>query len=201
MPRGSRKIQCPRGTIFSLVPATSMRGPSFLRKNMKIQSLTLKVLDFKLVLLFWMSCSVIGSVSFSSSILRSFRATKIMQDDQPTNLDLHWQTESVDLPTDIQCVSVDSASLIIYSEIKATEVPFRSWKCYLCSFYFRIDNETGGIQWNTLYKIAHFYTLWHYLCLWLYWKLALHQKAKSGNVNVILWPKVTTSMFWTTFPP
>ena len=34
----------------------------------------------------------------------------------------------------IQCVSVDSASLIIYPEIKATEVAFQSWKPYLCSF-------------------------------------------------------------------
>ena len=38
----------------------------------------------------------------------------------------------------IQCVSVDSASLIIYPEIKATEVPFFSWNTYLCSFTFRI---------------------------------------------------------------
>ena len=43
----------------------------------------------------------------------------------------------------IQCVSVDSASLIIYPEIKATEVTFSALKRYLCSFYFRIDNETG----------------------------------------------------------
>ena len=51
----------------------------------------------------------------------------------------------------IQCVSVDSASLIIYPEIKATEVTFSALKRYLCSFYFRIDNETGGIHRNTLY--------------------------------------------------
>ena len=38
----------------------------------------------------------------------------------------------------IQCVSLDSASPIIYPEIKATEVPFQSWNPYLCSFYFRI---------------------------------------------------------------
>ena len=54
----------------------------------------------------------------------------------------------------IQCVSVDSASLIIYPEIKATEVRFSALKRYLCSFYFRIDNETGRIQWNTLYIIS-----------------------------------------------
>ena len=52
----------------------------------------------------------------------------------------------------IQCVSVDSASLIIYPEIKATEVAFSALKRYLCSFYFRIDNETGGIHRNTLYS-------------------------------------------------
>ena len=52
----------------------------------------------------------------------------------------------------IQCVSLDSTSLIIYPEIKATEVSFQSWKCYLCSFYFRMDNETGGIYRNTVYK-------------------------------------------------
>ena len=46
----------------------------------------------------------------------------------------------------IQCVSVDSASLIIYPEIKATEVAFSALKRYLCSFFFRIDNETGRIQ-------------------------------------------------------
>ena len=52
----------------------------------------------------------------------------------------------------IQCVSVDSASLIIYPEIKATEVTFSALKRYLCSFYFRIDNETGGIDRDTLYS-------------------------------------------------
>ena len=46
---------------------------------------------------------------------------------------------------------MDSASLIIYPEIKATEVTFSALKRYLCSFYFRIDNETGGIHRNTLY--------------------------------------------------
>ena len=46
----------------------------------------------------------------------------------------------------IQCISVDSASFVIYPEIKATEVPFQSLKTYLFSFYFRIDNETGRIQ-------------------------------------------------------
>ena len=54
----------------------------------------------------------------------------------------------------IQCVSLDSASLIIYPEIKATEVTFSALKRYLCSFYFRIDNETGGIQGNTVYILA-----------------------------------------------
>ena len=58
------------------------------------------------------------------------------------------------IKTHIQCVSVDSASLIIYPEIKATEVLFQSWKCYLRNFYFRIDNETGGIHRNTLYSRA-----------------------------------------------
>ena len=51
----------------------------------------------------------------------------------------------------IQCVSLDSTRLIIYPEIKATEVTFSSLKWYLCSFYFRIDNETSGIHRNTLY--------------------------------------------------
>ena len=51
----------------------------------------------------------------------------------------------------IQCVSVDSTSLIIYPEIKATEVAFSALKHYLSSFHFRIDNETGGIHRNTLY--------------------------------------------------
>ena len=53
----------------------------------------------------------------------------------------------------IQCVSVDSTSFVIYPELEATGVRFTALKRYLCSFYFRIDNETGGIQWNTLYKI------------------------------------------------
>ena len=51
----------------------------------------------------------------------------------------------------IQCVSVDSTSFVIYPELEATEVRFSALKQYLCSFYFRIDNETGGIQWNTLH--------------------------------------------------
>ena len=53
--------------------------------------------------------------------------------------------------TNIQCVSVDSASFVIYPETKATEVSLSALKRYLCSFYFRIDNETGEIQRNTLY--------------------------------------------------
>ena len=52
----------------------------------------------------------------------------------------------------IQCVSVDSTSFVIYPELEATEVRFPALKRYLCSFYFRIDNQTGRIQWNTLYK-------------------------------------------------
>ena len=60
---------------------------------------------------------------------------------------------------DIQCVSLDSTSFIIYPEIKATEVSFSALKRYLCSFYFRIDNETGGIHRNTLYiprfRVSH----------------------------------------------
>ena len=46
----------------------------------------------------------------------------------------------------IQCVSVDSTSFVIYPELEATEVRFSALKQYLCSFYFRIDNETGRIQ-------------------------------------------------------
>ena len=46
----------------------------------------------------------------------------------------------------IQCVSVDSTSFVIYPELEATEVRFSALKRYLCSFYFRIDNETGRIQ-------------------------------------------------------
>ena len=46
----------------------------------------------------------------------------------------------------IQCVSVDSTSFVIYPELEATEVAFSALIRYLCSFYFRIDNETGGIQ-------------------------------------------------------
>ena len=46
----------------------------------------------------------------------------------------------------VQCVSVNSASFVIYPELEATEVRFSAFKRYLCSFYFRIDNETGGIQ-------------------------------------------------------
>ena len=48
--------------------------------------------------------------------------------------------------TTIQCVSVDSTSFVIYPELEATEVRFSALKRYLCSFYFRIDNETGHIQ-------------------------------------------------------
>ena len=40
----------------------------------------------------------------------------------------------------IQCVSLDSPSFVIYPDIKATEVKALKLKCYLCSFYFRIDN-------------------------------------------------------------
>ena len=50
---------------------------------------------------------------------------------------------------------MDSPSLIIYPEIKATEVAFSALKQYLCSFYFRIDNETGKIHRNTLYTHTH----------------------------------------------
>ena len=46
----------------------------------------------------------------------------------------------------IQCVSVDSTSFVIYPELEATEVRFSALKRYLCSFCFRIDNETGRIQ-------------------------------------------------------
>ena len=46
----------------------------------------------------------------------------------------------------IQCVSVDSTSFVIYPELEATEGRFSALKRYLCSFYFRIDNETGRIQ-------------------------------------------------------
>ena len=56
------------------------------------------------------------------------------------------EQQVVQLELNIQCVSVDSACLIIYPEIKATEVAFSALKRYLCSFYFRIDNETGRIQ-------------------------------------------------------
>ena len=51
----------------------------------------------------------------------------------------------------IQCVSVDSASFVIYPETKATEVNLSALKWYLCSFYFRIDNEAGWVHRNTLY--------------------------------------------------
>ena len=77
----------------------------------------------------------------------------------------------------IQCVSVDSASLIIYPEIKATEVTFSALKRYLCSFYFRIDNETGGIHRNTLYiRKIKFRTCFPHLldtvgCSWKVWIL------------------------------
>ena len=47
---------------------------------------------------------------------------------------------------DVQCVSVDSTSLVIYPELEATEVRFPALKRYLCNFYFGIDNETGRIQ-------------------------------------------------------
>ena len=40
----------------------------------------------------------------------------------------------INMTSRVQCVSLDSTSLIIYPEIKATEVPFQSWKSYLCSF-------------------------------------------------------------------
>ena len=46
----------------------------------------------------------------------------------------------------IQCVSLGSTSFVIYPELEATEVRFSALKRYLCSFYFRIDNETGRIQ-------------------------------------------------------
>ena len=39
----------------------------------------------------------------------------------------------------------------IYLEIKATELEFSTSKLHLCNFFFRIDNETGGIPRNTLY--------------------------------------------------
>ena len=47
---------------------------------------------------------------------------------------------------------MDSTSFVIYPELEATEVRLLALKRYLCSFYFRIDNETGRIQWNTLYS-------------------------------------------------
>ena len=52
---------------------------------------------------------------------------------------------------DIQCVSVDSTSFVIYPELEATEVRFSALNRCFCSFYFRIDNETGGNHRNTLY--------------------------------------------------
>ena len=54
------------------------------------------------------------------------------------------------------CVSVDSISFVIYPELEATEVRFSALKRYFCSFYFRIDNETGGIHRNTLYTMASY---------------------------------------------
>ena len=57
--------------------------------------------------------------------------------------------------TGIQCVSMDSTSFVIYPELEATEVRFSALKRYLCSFYFRRDNETGRIQWNTLYIYSY----------------------------------------------
>ena len=57
--------------------------------------------------------------------------------------DFIWKEE---IPLSIQCVSVDSASFVIYPYLEATEVRFSALKRYLCSFNFRIDNETGGIQ-------------------------------------------------------
>ena len=51
----------------------------------------------------------------------------------------------------IQCVSVDSTSFVIYPELEETEIRFSALKRCLSSFYFRIDNETGRIQRNTLY--------------------------------------------------
>ena len=58
-----------------------------------------------------------------------------------TGLKKNDATTTTSTTATIQCVSVDSASLIIYPEIKATEVTFSALKRYLCSFYFRIDNE------------------------------------------------------------
>ena len=44
----------------------------------------------------------------------------------------------------------------MYSDIKATEVPFSALNCYLRSFYSRITKlKTGGIQRNTLYSLYH----------------------------------------------
>ena len=60
---------------------------------------------------------------------------------------------------DIQCVSLDSTSFVIYPELEATEVWFWALKRCLCGFYFRIDNETGGIQWNTLYLKNGFFLI------------------------------------------
>ena len=53
---------------------------------------------------------------------------------------------------------MDSTSFVIYPELEATEVRFSALKRYLCSFYFRIDNETGGIHRNTLYTRYYYYT-------------------------------------------
>ena len=95
----------------------------------------------------------------------------------------HWQYFriydiylSVIFSSTIQYVSVDSTSFVIYPELEATEVRFSALKRYLCSFYFRIDNETGRIQWNTLYiRIISFRVLncLHSLYICLYNGLAL----------------------------
>ena len=45
---------------------------------------------------------------------------------------------------------MDSTSFVIYPELEATEVRFSALKLYLCSFYFRIDNETGRIDTDTI---------------------------------------------------
>ena len=56
----------------------------------------------------------------------------------------------------LQCVSLDLPNfviLLVYPEIKAAAVEFKAErKLSLCSFFFRIDNETGRIQRNTLYS-------------------------------------------------
>ena len=49
-------------------------------------------------------------------------------------------TGNVGTSEGIQCVTLDSASFVIYPELEATEARFSALKRYLCSFYFRIDN-------------------------------------------------------------